>query len=75
MKMGEMISFGANFVKIYDGDSDVYVTFKCNADVILNDRVVEEAKQYAVDFVECSEIESLYKLYAIGWYLYSIGST
>jgi len=36
---------------------------------------VEEAKQYAVDFVECSEIESLYKLYAIGWYLHSIGST
>lgn len=72
--MSEMISFGANFVKIYDGEGDVYLIWKCNENVILNDRVVEEAKKHAVDFVLTGDIMSLYEMYAIGWKLYSVES-
>ena len=67
--MVNMVSYGANFVKIYDDDEDVYLTFKCKENVILNDRVVEEAKSFALSFVECSDILNLYALHKLGWYL------
>ena len=70
--MVELISIGANFVKILDDESNVYLTFKCKENVILNDRVVEEAKRLIKTFVEDSEIESLYLLYELGWYLESV---
>jgi len=72
--MSDMVSFGANFVKIYDSESDVYLIWKCNEKAILNDRVIEEAKKHAVNFVLTGDITSLYEIYAIGWYLYSVKS-
>ena len=70
--MGELVSYGANYVKVYDSESEAYLTWKCKEDVILNDRVIEEAKQHAVKFVEYGDIDYLYNLYKIGWYLQSV---
>jgi len=68
--MGELVSHGANYVKVYE--SEAYLTWKCKEDVILNDRVIEEVKQHAVKFVEYGDIDYLYELYKIGWYLESV---
>ena len=72
--MTRMVSFGANFVKVYDEDEEIYLVFRCKDSVIMNDRVVEEAKGYALRFVDESDIDYLYKLHSIGWYLHSIES-
>lgn len=72
--MVKLVSYGANYVKIYDDNSGVNLTWKCKEDVILNDRVIEEAKKFAVNFAEYGDIDYLYDLYKIGWFLESVES-
>lgn len=70
--MAEMVSYGANFVKMYDDENDVYLTFKCREEVILDDRVIEEAKRLIYGLIEDYELHNLYELYSKGWYLQGV---
>jgi hypothetical protein len=70
--MSEMVSYGANFVKVYDEEADAYLLFCCKEDVILNDRVVEEIKTNAINFVRDRDLDYLYNIYELGWYLHSM---
>ena len=67
-----LVSFGANFIKIFAEDYNVYLTFKCREDVIRDDRVIEEAKASAIAFVYEENIDSLFDLYSKGWMLIEV---
>jgi hypothetical protein len=69
--MSKVLDVGINFVRIEDYEGDVY-TFKSSIDVVKDDRVVEDIKRLALNFIDEWDVDSLYTLYKKGWFLASI---
>jgi len=70
--MVRMVSYGANFVKIINDERGKQLVFKCKEGAVLSDRVIEEVKESAMEFVEYEDAACLYALHDMGWYLHSI---
>lgn len=71
--MAELISVGANFIKVAeDNDYEYTFTFKCKDESIPDDRIIESVKTLVFDFINDGDFNALFELYQMGWYILTI---